>query len=153
MVRRTVQFFALFFVALTSGAAFCIWLDSNPFRLSPSFYAEMMQHAIRAFTIALNIIAISGVILTLILTFLVRRDHLNLYLLIAASICAVAATLITIFGNVPIINQIMTWNVDSPPSNSMEVAERWWVFQTVRTILVVIQLSCLIASAMIRRES
>jgi hypothetical protein len=47
MLRKVVLFLALFFVALTSGAAFAVWLDSSPFGLSPNFYAEKMQHAIR----------------------------------------------------------------------------------------------------------
>jgi hypothetical protein len=62
MLRKVVLFLALFFVALTSGAAFAVWLDSSPFGLSPNFYAEKMQHAIRVFTIPLNTVAILGVL-------------------------------------------------------------------------------------------
>src|SRR5215217_3855824 len=50
---------------LTSGAAFAVWLDSSPFGLSPNFYAEKMQHAIRVFTIPLNTVAILGVLFVL----------------------------------------------------------------------------------------
>lgn len=117
MARKIVLFLALFFVALTSGAAFAIWLDSNPSGVSPSFYAENMQHAIRVFTVPLNTPAILGVLFTVASTFLARRDRLSFYLLIGASACAIAATLITFFGSVPIINQIMTWSIKSPPSN------------------------------------
>jgi uncharacterized membrane protein len=152
MVRKIVLFLALFFVALTSGAAFVIWLDYNPSGMSPTFYAEKMQHAILVFTIPLNTVAILGALLTIALTFLARRDRFSFYLLIAASACVVTATLITVLGNVPIINQIKTWSANSPPSNWMEVAEKWQRFQTLRTILQTVVLALVILSTLVRRS-
>jgi uncharacterized membrane protein len=152
MARRIVLFLALFFVALTSGAAFAIWLDTNPSGVSPIFYAEKMQHAIRVFTVPLNTVAILGVILTIASTFLARRDRFTFYLLIAASICLIAASLITAFGNVPIINQIMTWSSNSPQSNWMSVGEKWSRFQTVRTILQTAALAFVILSTLLHRD-
>jgi len=152
MARRIILFLTLFFVALTSGAAFTIWLDTNPDGVSPIFYAEKMQHAIRVFTVPLNTVAILGVIFTIASTFLARRDRFSFYLLIGASICVAAAALITAFGNVPIINQIMTWSSNSPPSNWMEVGERWSRLQTVRTILQTAALACVILSTLFHRN-
>ncbi len=150
MVRNIVIFLALFFVALTTGAAFAVWLETNPSGLSPIFYAEKMQHAIRVFTVPLNTIAILSVLFTIASTFLARRDRFSFRLLIAASICAIAATLITIFGTVPIINQVMTWT--TPPSNWMEVGEKWWRYQTMRTVLVIAELGLLILSTQFPRD-
>jgi hypothetical protein len=152
MARKFVLFLALFFLALTSGAAFVIWLDFNPSGMSPIFYAEKWQHAIRIFTVPLNTVAILGVLFTIASTFLARRDHFSFYLLTAASICVIAATLITVFGNVPIINEIKTWNANSPPSNWVEVAEKWQRFQTVRTILQTAALAFVILSTLFRRD-
>src|SRR5690349_5161054 len=106
MARRIVLFAALFFVALTSGAAFAVWVDYNPAGMSPAFYVEKIQHAIRVFTVPLPTVVILGVLFTIASTLLARRDRLSLYLLIAASICVIAVALITAFGNVPINNQI-----------------------------------------------
>jgi uncharacterized membrane protein len=152
MARRIVQLLALFFVALTSGAAFAIWLDTNPSGISPAFYAEKMQHAIRVFTVPLNTIAILGVLFTIASTFIARRDRSSFYLLIVASICLIAGTLITVFGNVPIINQIMTWSTTSPPSNWMEIGEKWSRFQTERMILQTAALALVILSTLFRRD-
>jgi uncharacterized membrane protein len=152
IVRRIVLFLALFFVALTSGAAFAIWLDTNPSGMSSAFYAEKMQHAIRVFMVPLNAVAILGVLFTIASTFLARRDRSSFYLLIAASICLIAATLITTFGNVPIINQIKAWNINSPPPNWIEVGDKWSRFQTVRTILQTAALAFVIVSTMFRRD-
>lgn len=65
MARKIVMFLTLFLLALTSGAAFVIWLDFNPSGLSPTFYAEKWQHAIRVFMIPLNTVAILSVLFTM----------------------------------------------------------------------------------------
>jgi uncharacterized membrane protein len=153
MARGIVLFLTLFFVALTSGAAFVIWLDTNPSGMSAAFYVEKMQHAIRVFTVPVNTVAILGVLFTITSTFLARRDRFTFYLLIAGSICLIAATLITTFGNVPIINQIKTWSVNSPPPNWIEVGKNWSWFQAVRTILQMMALAFVIASTLSHRKT
>jgi hypothetical protein len=117
VARKFVLFAALFSVALVTGAAFAIWFDYNPTGMSPAFYTEKMQHAIRVFTIPLPTVVMLGLFFTIVSTFLARRDRPDFYLLIVASICIIAAALITAFGNIPINNQIMTWSINSPPSN------------------------------------
>ncbi len=153
MARRIILSLALFFLGLTSGAAFVIWLDFNPSGLSPTFYAEKWQHAIQVFMLPLNAVAILGVLFTIVVTFLLRRERPTLFLLLAASVCVITDTLITFIGYLPIINQIKTWSVNSPPSNWMEVAEKWQRFQTVRTILQTAALALVILSTLLRRDN
>ena len=123
MVRTLVLFGALFFVALVAGAAFAIWIDYDPTGMSPAFYTEKMQHAIRVFTVPLPTVVMLGVLFTIGSTVLARRERPDLYLLIAASICIVAVALITAFGNIPINNQIRMWNVSAPPPNWRDLAQ------------------------------
>jgi len=151
MTRKLVLFGALFFVALVAGAAFAILIDYNPAGMSPAFYTEKMQHAIRVFTIPLPTVVILGMLFTIVSTILARRERLEFYLLIAASVCIIAVALITAFGNIPINNQIREWNVTSPPSNWRDLAQKWWWFQTVRTIAAIGGLSLLIIPALARR--
>jgi uncharacterized membrane protein len=150
VARKFVLFAALFSVALVTGAAFAIWFDYNPTGMSPAFYTEKMQHAIRVFTIPLPTVVMLGLFFTIVSTFLARRDRPDFYLLIVASICIIAAALITAFGNIPINNQIMTWNINSPPSNWGELAQKWWWFHTVRTISAIVGLSFLILALLAR---
>ena len=152
MARRIALFAALFFVALVAGAAFAIWIDYNPAGMSQTFYAEKMQHAIRVFTIPLPTVVILGVLFTITSTFLARRDRSDFYLLVAASVCIITVALITAFGNIPINNQIMTWDIKSPPSNWLELGQRWWQLQTVRTLAAIAGLGFLIAVALIHRD-
>jgi len=91
VARKFVLFAALFSVALVTGAAFAIWFDYNPAGMSPAFYTEKMQHAIRVFTIPLPTVVMLGLFFTIVSTFLARRDRPDFYLLIVASICIIAA--------------------------------------------------------------
>jgi uncharacterized membrane protein len=152
MIRRIVLFAALFFVALVAGAAFAIWIDYNPAGMSSAFYTEKMQHAIRVFTVPLPSVVILGVFFTIVSTFLARHERLDFYLLIAASVCIIAVALITALGNIPINNQIKTWSINSPPPNWAELAQKWWSFQTVRTLSAIGGLILLALSALVRRK-
>jgi len=153
MPRRIILFAALFFVALVAGAAFSIWIDYNPAGMSPAFYVEKMQHAIRVFTVPLPTVVILGVFFTIASAFLARREQPDFYLLIAASVCVMAVALITAFGNIPINNQIKTWIINSPPPNWTELSQKWWWFQSLRTISAIGGLSFLILAALVRRGS
>ena len=148
MLRKLFLFAALFFVALVAGAAFAIWIDYNPTGMSPAFYTEKMQHAIRVFTVPLPAVVILGVLFTLGSTILARGERPEFYFLIVASGCIIAVALITAFGNIPINNQIKTWPATSPPSNWEDLAQKWWWFQTVRTIAALGGLSLLIIAAL-----
>jgi uncharacterized membrane protein len=152
MIRGIVLFAALFFVALVAGAAFAIWIDYNPAGMSSTFYTEKMQHAIRVFTVPLPTVVILGALFTIVSTFLARHERLDFYLLIGASVCIIAVALITALGNVPINNQIRTWSINSPPPNWAELAQKWWSFQTVRTLSAIGGLSFLAVTALVRRK-
>jgi uncharacterized membrane protein len=152
MVRKLVLFGALVFVALVAGAAFAIWIDYNPAGMSPAFYAEKMQHAIRVFTVPLPTIVILGTLFTIASTLLARNERPDLYLLIVASVCIVAVALITALGNIPINNQIKMWNINSPPPNWAELAQKWSSFQTLRTLAAIGALTFLTVTALVRRK-
>jgi hypothetical protein len=47
VTRKVILFASLFFVALTSGGAFGVYLAYNPAGMSAAFYIETMQHGIR----------------------------------------------------------------------------------------------------------
>ena len=153
MRRGIVLFTALFFTALVAGGAFVIWIDYNPAGMSATFYVEKMQHAIRVFTAPLPTIVILSVLSTAASAFLARRERPGFYLLVAASLCALAVALITAFGNIPINNQITTWSAASPPSAWIELSAQWWQFQTARTIAAVCGLALLILAVLIPRRA
>ncbi len=152
MARSIVLFAALFCTALVAGGASVIWIDYNPSGMSAAFYVEKMQHAIQVFTTPFPIVVILSVLSSAASAFLARRERPGFYLLAAASGCILAVLLITVFGNIPINNQIKSWSIASPPSSWVELSAQWSQFQTARTIAAVSGLALLILAVLIRRE-
>jgi hypothetical protein len=70
--------------------------------------------------------------LTMVSAFLARRDRPALFYLLLASALCLTGVLLTIFGNIPILNQIATWNFGSPPADWKELADKWWWIHSVR---------------------
>ena len=84
--------------------------------------------------------------------FLARRERPGFYLLVAATGSVLAVALITVFGNIPINNQIKTWSITAPPASWVERSAQWWQFQTMRTIAAVCGMALLIVVVLMRRS-
>lgn len=147
MTQRIFLFAALFFVAMTAGGAFVVYLIYNPASLSPAFYVESMQHAIRVL-IPLGVVLNLALVFTVVSGVLARGGRPSFYLLLAASLCIIVAVLVTVFGNWPINNQIITWSINSPPANWTELRDEWWRLHVVRTVMIITALSCVILAAL-----
>jgi nitrate reductase NapE component len=91
-----------------------------------------------------------GLLFTAVASFQARNDRAVFSLLVTACLCVLAVGLITRFGNIPINNQMLTWNIDSPPADWLTLAKEWWRFQTARVILQTTAL-CLISWAVLIR--
>jgi uncharacterized membrane protein len=153
MTRSVVLFFALLFTALVAGGAFVIWIEYNPNGMSAASYVDGMQHAIRVFTIPLPATVILSLLLCAASAFLARRERPGFYLLMAATVSVLAVTLITVFGNIPINNQIKTWSIAAPPASWVALSARWWQFQTIRTIAALCGMALLIVVVLMRRSA
>ena len=152
MPRAIVLFASLFFVALASGGAFVVYLAYNLAGISPAFYVETMQHAIHVMT-PLAVVLNLGLLCTLASAVLARRERLCFYLLIGASICIIAAVLVTVLGNWPINNQIKTWSVTDPPPTWTQLRDAWWRFHLARAVALIGALSCVVVAALVRQDS
>jgi uncharacterized membrane protein len=153
MTRSVVLFFALLFTALVAGGAFVIWIEYNPNGMSAASYVDGMQHAIRVFTIPLPATVIVSWLFCAASAFLARRERPGFYLLMAATVSVLAVTLITVFGNIPINNQIKTWSIAAPPASWVALSARWWQFQTIRTIAALCGMALLIVVVLMRRSA
>ena len=153
MVRAVMLFFALLFTALVAGGAFVVWIEYNPSGMSAATYVAGMQHAIRVFTIPLPATVILSLLFCAASAFLARRERPGFYLLVAATGSVLAVALITVFGNIPINNQIKTWSITTPPASWVELSARWWHFQTVRTIAAVFGMALLSVVVLMRRSA
>jgi hypothetical protein len=153
MARRIVLFAALMFAALIVGGQYVVWWDYDPTGMSAAFFTEKMQHAIRVIGLPLFSVQCAAALLTMVSAFLARRDRPTFCLLLAASACCFTGVLLTLFGNIPILNQIATWNIGSPPSNWKELADKWWWIHSVRFTVQITGLGLLMLVAFYHRNT
>jgi uncharacterized membrane protein len=146
MTKPIVNFANLLLAALVVGTMFGIWLGYNPADLSPRAYVEQQQHAIRALNVTMPVLGALTVLLTLASAFLARDNRRQLVLLLAAVFCFVAAGIVTRFLNQPINAVVITWTVDAPPANWMDLRDEWWRWHILRTGFGILGLSLLIAA-------
>jgi uncharacterized membrane protein len=132
---------------LLAGALFGVWLMEHAFLGDGSFYTELKQLQIPAFTGPMSALGAGTVILALVYLFLVRRDRLAAGLTLAGALCFVVGFAITIFGHFPINARIMAWPVEGPPEQWSQLAADWRLAHDLRTLLGVVGFCVLLASA------
>ena len=138
MTRKLILFGAVLFAGLIAGGQYLVWWDYNPAGVSPSFYTEKIQFAIRVIGLPLFSVQITTAFLTLASAVLARRRRPELYFLLAAAALGIAGVLLTFFGNIPLLNEMATWNIASPPPNWQAVAGKWWMLHNVRFLIQLI---------------
>jgi anthrone oxygenase-like protein len=151
-MRNVALFTALFFGGLVAGVAFVVWIEYRPVGMTPGVYTASMQHAIQVFTTPLPVVVMLSVLSSAAGAFFARRERSEFRLLLLATLCAIAVALITVLGNIPINNQIKSWDASAPPQGWADAAARWWAFQNARTAASVLGFVSLILAVMMRRR-
>ena len=82
---------------------------------------------------------------TLVLSF--GSQPVTFYLTLAGFVCFVAALIVTMTIEVPIVMQIVTWNVSAMPPNWQQLRDRWVDFHILRIIGGIAGLALLLAGA------
>jgi len=134
MTRSLFCLANIVFAALIAGGMFVIWVGYDPAALSPATYVEQQQNAIRALNVLMPVLGGLTVLLTLICAFLQRKDRKAFVLLIVAAAFLVVGGLVTRFGNQPINDIVMSWDIARPAANWTELRDQWWGFHRVRSI-------------------
>src|SRR3954464_11566014 len=111
MMRRILHFAALFASAIITGAQYTVTFDFKDVDMPASFYTEKMQYAIHHIGTPLFSMLIIATILTFLTAVLYRSDRRICLLLVIAGVLFMSGGLITAFGNIPLLDQIDTWNV------------------------------------------
>ena len=151
MLRKFVHFAAVFAGGIITGGQYVVSFDYSTADVSASFYTEKMQYAIHHIGNPLFGMLITATLLCFAAAFLNRKDQGTFYLLIGSAACFLTGGLITKFGNIPLLDMIDTWSVSSPPNNWREVAERWYLFHTVRIVVDLAGFFLALLSAFLRR--
>ena len=62
------------------------------------------------------------------------REPKTFYLSAAAFVLFIVALLVTVFIEVPIVEQIATWTISTLPKNWQQVRDRWSKFHIIRVV-------------------
>jgi uncharacterized membrane protein len=151
MWRNGLLFGAAVLLALTAGRAFWISLGENPFNLPGATYVEYFQHVDRRIAIPIAITGLGGTLMTGLAAVAHRADRKTFSLLVMACALAVVGSLVTVLINVPINEQIATWNPSALPAGYGEFLHRWWNWHQVRLVALVSGM-CLVYVAMLVRK-
>ncbi len=151
MTTRIIRFCNIVMVALVTGTIFGIWIGYNPKDLSAPTFIEQQQNVILALNTLMPILGLITILLTLTSAFLQRKDKVALSVLLVASAFLIVSGLTTRFGNQPINSIVMTWDMNTPPNNWMELRNQWWIFHELRTLSAFIGL-CLIVWTSIKKD-
>ncbi|GBF22537.1 hypothetical protein C21_04732 [Arenibacter sp. NBRC 103722] len=143
MPQRIIRFCTIVMAALVAGTIFGIWIGYDPKDLSAPTFIEQQQSAILALNTLMPILGLITILLTLTSAFLQRKNKFVFALLLVASVFFILSGITTRFGNQLINSVVMTWNMDSPPNNWMELRNQWWTYHELRTLSAFIGL-CLI---------
>ena len=149
--RRIIHFLAIIAAGVITGGQYVVSFDYRSEGVTGSFYTEKMQYAIHHIGTPLFAMLIVTAVLSFLAAILNRADKRICLLLAASGVLFMSGGLITAFGNVPLLNMIDTWNIASPPSNWKEIADRWYVFHTIRITIDVFGFVLIVLSAFLRR--
>jgi hypothetical protein len=132
--RRIIHFLAICAAGLIAGGQYVVSFDYRTEGVTGSFYTQKMQYAIHHIGTPLFSMLIITIILTFLAAILHRTNRRICLLLVVAGIFFLSGGLITAFGNIPLLNAIDTWNVNSPPADWHDIADKWYFFHTIRIV-------------------
>ncbi|MFH4965570.1 DUF1772 domain-containing protein [Gaetbulibacter sp. M235] len=148
MTKNIIRFLNIIMAALVAGTIFGIWVGYNPKDLSAPTFIEQQQSAINALNTLMPILGLITILLTLTSALLHKNEKRAFLILLIATIFLVLSGLTTKFGNQPINSIVMTWNMNSPPNNWMELRNNWWFYHEVRTLSAFIGLCLIVWTSM-----
>jgi uncharacterized membrane protein len=152
MAIRIVRFLNIIVAALLAGVSFGIWIGFNPSGLSPSAFIEQQQNMLQSLRTLMVSFVVIATLITILSAYLQKHDKSNFISLIIAAVFFIACILITLFGNKPIDDKVITWTKDAIPNNWTELRDNWWSFHILRTIAEIIAL-LLVTWTSIRKDS
>lgn len=151
MVISIIRFLNILLAALLAGTSFGIWIGFNPLNLSFSAYLEQQQNTIRSLNVLMSSLVVFAAIITIVSAFLQRRNKQAFITLLISAAFFIVCIFISLFGNQPINNIIMTWASGAPPVNWTVLRDEWWSYHILRTIAELAAL-CLVTWTSIKKD-
>ncbi len=140
MTNMFIRFANIILAALLAGTSFGIWVGFNPIHYTGSTYIEQQQNLILSLNTLMVLLVIMATLVTLVSAFLQRRNKTVFITLLFAAAFFASCIFISRLGNVPIQNEMLSWNANSLPDNWTILRDKWWSFHIMRTVAELIAL-------------
>jgi hypothetical protein len=138
---KLIRFFNIILAALLAGTSFGIWMGFNPTNYSAPTYVEQQQHLILSLNTLMVSLVIFATILTLVSAYLQRNNKTIFITLLLAAAFFASCIFISRLGNLPIQQEMLSWNAQSLPVNWTMLRDKWWSFHILRTVAELIALA------------
>ncbi len=135
-----IRFVNIILAALLAGSSFGILVGFNPMHYSASTYIEQQKNLVLSLNTLMVSLVIIATLVTIVSTFIQRRNKTIFITLLVAAAFFASCIFISRFGNLPIQNEMLTWNANSIPENWTMFREKWWSFHIMRTVAELIAL-------------
>lgn len=143
-MKQFIQFFDIILTGLIAGVIFGIWIGFNPHDLSALAYVEQQQNTIRALNVLMPVLGFISIVLTILYGVFSKGERLNRILLFVAAALLMASGLTTRFGNQPINEIVMSWELDSIPGDWKVLRDKWWSLHIIRTITAMVSFAVIV---------
>jgi uncharacterized membrane protein len=136
-----IRFTNIILAALLAGVSFGIWIGFNPDNLSVSTYVEQQQNMIRSLSVLMASLVVIAAVITILSSFLQRKNKTVFITLLIAAIFLIACIFISVLGNKPINDVVLTWTSNTIPADWKIFRDKWWSSHIMRTITELIALA------------
>ena len=150
MILKLVELISILISALVGGMYWGPWLalSRSLSTFEPGAFLAIVHRLNQNMAPLMTWLTPLGLLSTLPTLYLsFGIQPLTFYLTLAGLACFVVALIVTVAVEVPIVMQIVTWNVSAMPPNWQELRDRWVNFHVLRIIGGITGLALLVAGA------
>jgi uncharacterized membrane protein len=147
---KTWELISIVFSALVAGMFYGPWaaLSRSMRTFVPEVFlaiVDRMNRNMSPFMTVLMPVSLLLIIPVLLLSY--HRQPATFYLNAIAFALLVTALIVTVFVEVPIVEEIVTWTVSTFPANWQQLRDRWTRFHIIRVIVGLASLVLLVIGA------
>ena len=128
-----IRFVNIILAAILAGVSLGLWIGFKPKDMSAATFVEQQQNILHRLRNVMPALVIGATAVTAVSAFVQRRNQRVFVALLAAASLFVACICITVLGNKPIDDLILTWNASSLPENWKQLRDKWWMLHVWRT--------------------
>jgi uncharacterized membrane protein len=134
---KTWELISIVLSALTAGMFYGPWiaLSRSMKTFAPEVFLAIVDRMNRNMAPVMTVLLPAALLSIIPVLLMSYREYSRVFYLNAAAFALfIAALIVTVFVEVPIVEQIVTWKVSTLPGNWRELRDRWMRFHVIRVV-------------------